>query len=132
MIKGIGHVALVVSDLDASMHFYHEILGFEDLFDWRNSQGEPWIRYLKIKDMQFLELFYDKAHTPVEISDAHLCLEVDDIEEVASRLIASGVQLDNPPRQGGDLNYQCWARDPDGNRIEFMQMHKDSPQVRAR
>lgn len=43
----------------------------------------------------------------------------------------NGVPLDVEPQQGKDLNWQCWARDPDGNRIEFMAMHPDSPQMKA-
>jgi lactoylglutathione lyase len=44
---------------------------------------------------------------------------------------SQGLTLDVEPKQGIDLNYQCWVKDPDGNRIEFMQMHPDSPQNKA-
>ena len=32
---------------------------------------------------------------------------------------------------GLDHNRQCWIEDPDGNRIEFMQMSRDSMQAEA-
>ena len=31
------------------------------------------------------------------------------------------------PMKGVDNNYQAWIIDPDGNRIEFMQLEPDSP-----
>ena len=32
---------------------------------------------------------------------------------------------------GADYNYQAWIEDPDGNRIELMQMMPDSMQLAA-
>ena len=35
------------------------------------------------------------------------------------------------PRQGRDKNWQCWVDDPDGHRIELMQIDPASPQALA-
>ncbi|TSB44614.1 VOC family protein [Alkalicoccobacillus porphyridii] len=132
MIKGIGHTAYTVENMDQSLRFYCEVLGFEKLFELKNEKDEPWIIYLKVCDGQFIELFYggskqiETNHST--IGYAHLCLEVDDIHEIANHLKEHGLTLDVEPKQGLDLNHQCWVRDPDGNRIEFMQMHPDAPQ----
>ena len=32
---------------------------------------------------------------------------------------------------GADNNWQCWIEDPDGNRIEFMQMAENAMQLNA-
>lgn len=133
MIKGIGHNAYTVKDMGKSLHFYADILGFKKLFELKRPvTDEPWIVYLKVKENQFIELFYggDKKleADSKTIGYSHLCLEVDDIHELAAHLKNNGVTLDVEPKQGLDMNYQCWARDPDGNRIEFMQMHPDCPQ----
>ena len=32
-------------------------------------------------------------------------------------------------KNGSDRNWQCWTHDPDGNRIELMQMMDDSKQM---
>ncbi|MCS7462902.1 VOC family protein [Paenibacillus doosanensis] len=136
MIKGIGHNAYTVRDMEKSLHFYCDILGFRRIFELRKPPAnEPWIEYLKVKDGQFIELFYGgikKTEVDMQtIGYNHLCLEVDDIHEIAAHLKSKGVTLDVEPKQGLDLNYQCWAKDPDGNRIEFMQLHPDSPQVQS-
>ena len=33
MIKGIHHIAISASDLERSMHFYCDLLGFEKIWD---------------------------------------------------------------------------------------------------
>ena len=43
----------------------------------------------------------------------------------------AGVEIDVMPRQGKDLNWQMWIRDPDGNRIEIMQIDPNAPQAKA-
>lgn len=135
MITGLGHAAFTTEDMDASLKFYCDVLGLKKAFELHNDRNEPWIVYLKIRDEQFLELFYggQTKHTvaPREVGYNHLCLQVDDIHAIANHLKQKGIHLDVEPKQGIDLNYQCWAKDPDGNRIEFMQLHPDSPQKRA-
>lgn len=31
--------------------------------------------------------------------------------------------------QGADFNWQCWTHDPDGIKIELMQLDEKSPQI---
>jgi len=142
-----------------SLEFYCDVLGFEKTFGIDDDAGEPWLNYLKICDGQFLELFFGGSTRGIEnqqqeelqylrsqrLIDSkavgvasmpsgylHLCLEVEDIFKIAGHLKARGIKLDIEPKMGKDLNYQCWARDPDGNRIEFMQIDPRSPQARTR
>lgn len=135
MIKGLAHTAYVVEDMEKSLHFYCDILGFKKIFELRKPEtNAPWIEYLKVRDGQFIELFYGGETKKIvdmqTIGYNHLCLEVDDIHAIAAHLKSNGVVVDVEPKQGLDLNYQCWAKDPDGNRIEFMQMHPDCPQFK--
>lgn len=133
MIKRLGHLAFHVKDMDASVRFYCEALGLTRAFELQNDKGEPWIVYLKIVEGQFIELFYGAEQKPEPVAKpigfSHLCLEVFDIQETAELLKSRGVTLDSEPKQGKDGNWQCWAKDPDGNRIEFMQLMPGSPQL---
>jgi len=132
MIKGIHHTAFTVRDMEKSLNFYCDILGFKKAFELTRN-GQPWIVYIKIKDGQFIELFYGGVNKPEidknSIGYSHLCLEVDDIHEIAEHLKDHGLTLDTEPKKGMDTNWQCWVRDPDGNRIEFMQISPESPQM---
>jgi len=135
LIRRIGHLAFHVRDMEATLRFYCDILGFRKAFELHRDNGEPWIVYVKVNDGQFIEFFYggENAVPPVEkpVGYNHFCLEVEDIEQVARHLKENGVKLDVEPKRGKDLNLQCWAKDPDGNRIEFMQMNPDSPQMKS-
>lgn len=135
MIKGIGHLAFDVSDMEQSLAFYCGILGFRKAFEIPHDDGRPWIVYLKVAGLQFIELFYGGLNKPAQVTKpigfSHLCLEVDDIHAIAEHLAKNGVPLDVEPKRGKDHNWQCWVRDPDGNRIEFMQLDPSSPQVNS-
>jgi catechol 2,3-dioxygenase-like lactoylglutathione lyase family enzyme len=135
MIKGIGHLALTVPDMEKSLHFYCEVLGFKKAFEIHDNDDLPWIVYIKVCGGQFIELFYGGLNKPERVEKPigfnHLCLEVDDIHEIANHLKSQGIALDVEPKQGKDTNYQCWAKDPDGNRIEFMQLVPGSAQLQA-
>lgn len=129
MITSITHIALNVSDMDKSLEFYIGVLGFKEAFVLYND-SKPWIRYIKAGASQFIELFYGGSGNYVNNTFAHLCFEVDDINEIAALLESRGL-LTSPVRQGRDHNWQCWTKDPDGNPIELMQLSPESPQAKA-
>jgi lactoylglutathione lyase len=131
MISGISHIALNVADMDKSLHFYCNVLGFTVAFELCNDKGEPWIKYIKAGKSQFIELFYNRKGENTAGSFSHVCFEVDDIQKTAENLRAHNINVDSGPSKGKDFNWQCWAKDPDGNRIEFMQLSPDSPQAKA-
>ncbi|CAM2864028.1 VOC family protein [Paenibacillus sediminis] len=135
MIRGIGHVAFDVSDMDKSLHFYCDVLGFTKAFEIENDEGQPWIVYIRVAGLQFIELFYGGQHKPDlpphSIGFSHLCLEVEDIKQLAEHMHKHGIPLDSGPSRGKDDNWQCWVKDPDGNRIEFMQLSPNSPQMKS-
>ena len=55
--KGIGHVAFNVRDMEKTIAFYEETLGFKKAFEiQRPENGEPWIVYVYGGGGQFIEL----------------------------------------------------------------------------
>ena len=134
-LAGIGHVALKVADIGRSLEFYRDRLGFAEMMHLNNDDGSLWLVYLRITDTQFLELFPDGQGDRAPDRDAtavnHFCLECDDLDITAARLRGAGVELTVEPKMGLDGNRQCWIEDPDGNRIEFMQMSPSSMQAEA-
>jgi catechol 2,3-dioxygenase-like lactoylglutathione lyase family enzyme len=57
--SAIGHVALKVADIERSLAFYRDRLGFREIMRLNHDTGELWLVYLRITDTQFLELFPD-------------------------------------------------------------------------
>ena len=164
-INRLAHVAFQVRDLDTSLKYY-EILGLREKFrltfadllpimdedaragrphDVNERSREfmvqnpeaPWIIYLEIARLQFLEIF--PAIEPDAVGDplasdsaAHLCLEVEDAQATWAELEARGVHADAAPRRGPDNSIQFWLTDPDGHRIEMMQYTARSFQLTGR
>ena len=51
-----------------------------------------------------------------------------DIHASVQAIRDAGYPIDDEPRQGVDLNWQAWVTDPNGIRIELMQVMPGSPQ----
>jgi lactoylglutathione lyase len=134
-LTGIGHVALKVVDIERSLEFYRDRLGFAEMMRLDREDGSLWLVYLRITDTQFIELFPGgegaRAPGPERVAINHFCLESADIQATADALRAAGIALTVEPKMGADNNWQCWVEDPDGNRIEFMQMAQNAMQLDA-
>lgn len=132
MIKDIAHAAFKVRDLDESLKFYCDILGFREAFRLERD-GKVWIVYLQVAKETFIELFPDPefSRAPNQGSYHHLCLEVGDLHEAVDELRRRGLKVEGEPQRGQDLNWQFWIKDPDGNDIELMQISPESPQAKA-
>ncbi|MGQ9523924.1 MAG: VOC family protein [Armatimonadota bacterium] len=131
MITHIGHAAFRVRDLDAALAFYCGKLGLTEAFRLYHDSGEVWIVYLKINPNTFIELFPDtnlERHA-VSGSYQHLCLLVDDMGATLKDLRSRGLDIQGEPSMGKDGNLQYWLTDPDGNRIELMQIMPGSLQA---
>lgn len=133
-VKAIGHIAVSVKNIERSMDFYVNKLGFEEMFRLERD-GRLWIVYLRITDTQFIELFPDgvgdSAPPFANVGYNHLCLEVDDIDSAIAEITARGVTLTAEKKLGVDQNYQAWIADPEGNRIELMQLGANAMQTAA-
>lgn len=134
MIIGIGHVAFRISDLERSLDFYCNKLGFREAFRLeREGMPSPWIVYIQIAPTYFVELF-PGGHGTNELGSVgynHFCLLVDDMAATLEALAARGLPIDGESVRGQDTNLQYWLTDPDGNRIELMQIAATSPQAAA-
>ena len=134
MVTGLAHAAFNVKDMDKTIAFYENSLGFKRAFSiTRPENGEPWIEYIYAGGSQFIELFYgaskDNPYSDDKIGFFHICVAVDDIHEIWDRIVKSGAPQDDAPKQGADHNWQCWTHDPDGIKIELMQLDPASPQM---
>lgn len=133
-ISSLAHVALKVKDMDKSLDFYVGKMGFPEMFRLHRD-GKLWIVYLRITDDQYLELFPDGDGDRAAGRDAtgvnHICLGVDDIDVVVDELRQAGIPLTAEKKMGADYNFQAWIEDPDGNRIELMQIMPKAMQLDA-
>jgi lactoylglutathione lyase len=129
MFTGIDHVAYRVRDLEASLRFYRDVLGFELLFI-HDRDGAPWLHYFRVSDHTFLELFTGgedpRDFDERSVGPMHLCLRTDDLDAALHRLAARGLPVDGEPNDGPLGNRNFWIEDPDGNNIEIVQQLPDN------
>ena len=137
------HTGIQVADLERSLGFYRDILGFELVFQW-NPQAE-YIRtitgypeadihaaILRLPGSDtFLEIleYRNVDKTPVDTrtanpGTAHIAFFTDDCDALYAELTAKGVRSVSPPvtptigpNTGGRAVYMI---DPDGIRVEFI------------
>ncbi len=135
MITGLGHLAFRITNLEQSLDFYCNKLGFREAFRLeREGEPSPWIVYLQIASNQFIELFPGaKGEIPSRNGAGynHFCLVVDDLQATLRELEGRGLPTPGQPQQGLDHNWQYWINDPDGNAIELMQIVPESPHAAA-
>ena len=134
-IVGLAHVAIKVTDLDRSLDFYINRLGFPEMLRLNKDDGSTWLVYLRITDDHYLEVFPGAENDRAPGCDAngmnYMCLAVEDIDAVVQRIEAAGIALLLPLKLAVDGNRQAWIEDPDGNRIELMEMDANSLQLKA-
>lgn len=155
-VRGLSHVGLTVRDLDASLAFWRDQLGLRvlgrGLVEWEHldtivglsgTQIE-WAE-LELPGGGFLELFAYRRPLADPLPPGgmnrpgmtHICLEVDDLEEVVERLRIGGYQARSSkvvtiPR-GAYQDYKCiYFLDPDGVTLELSERPPAAPAPGAR
>ena len=143
-ITGFFHGGITVKDMEASLKFYRDGLQLEIEFDVINGAdylrkvlGLPFseirIVYLRIPNSGFVELLeyrgmerQSASARPCDFGGGHLCLYVDDIDALVSRMqklgyasrSADAVDVVAGPNTGAKVIYLV---DPDGYFIELFQ-----------
>jgi catechol 2,3-dioxygenase-like lactoylglutathione lyase family enzyme len=143
MIRGIHHTAISTGDMQRSLRFYKDLLGFEEVFAFDWEAGNTVVD--NITDLHdsaaqvvmlragnaCIELFQYAAPSP-KLGDpqrpvcdhgiTHVCLEVSDIDEEYERLTAAGMRFHCPPQNAGKGLRATYGRDPDGNVVEILEV----------
>ena len=110
-----------VSDLDASLNFYCDALGLEELRRYDNDQGRFTLVFLSAPGNESAQLELTYNWDPESYSGGrnfgHLAYRVDDIYATCERLASNDVVINRPPRDGR----MAFVRSPDGISVELLQ-----------
>jgi len=115
------HTMVRVSDLDASLDFYCNLLGLRELSRKDSEAGRFTLVFLAAPgdEAAQVELTYNwdpEIYTGGR-NFGHLAYRVDDIYALCEKLQAGGVVINRPPRDG----HMAFVRSPDGISIELLQ-----------
>ena len=122
------HTMVRVKDLDASLRFYCDLLGLQEVRRMENEAGRFTLVFLAAP--KNLEQSAAERSPEVELTFnwdpeeyqggrnfGHLAYKVDDIYAACQRLMDGGVIINRPPRDGN----MAFVRSPDGISIELLQ-----------
>ncbi|MFC1991876.1 VOC family protein [Chloroflexota bacterium] len=124
MFSGIDHVEIVTSNIERSLNFYSEILGFTIKLR-RKAQGPPReeMAFLILGDT-IIELFSVKDPLPYtdqwQVGCRRIALQTEDLDKAIEHLKAKGVEIYSGPRTTPTAKV-AEIKDPDGLSIELMQ-----------
>ncbi|MEY2561578.1 MAG: hypothetical protein QOG51_1993 [Verrucomicrobiota bacterium] len=143
-ITAADHTGITVANLERSLDFWRDTLGFE-LSHRAHQSGdlaaeitgvpgaEISLAVLKTPTGHKIELLEypappDRKHfepRPCDVGSAHIALTVDDLDAVLSAIVPFGWKAAGEPqtlRSGPNAGKRvAYVRDPDGTTIEFMQ-----------
>ena len=115
------HTMVRVSDLDASLKFYCDALGLEELRRFDNDQGRFTLVFLSAPGNESAQVELTYNWDPESYSGGrnfgHLAYRVDDIYATCERLTSNDVVINRPPRDGR----MAFVRSPDGISVELLQ-----------
>lgn len=143
----LHHTGLTVSDLDRSLAFYRDLLGFEVVLEQEKEGGylgaivgwpDAHVRMAHVKlpgsdhRIELFQYLRPQGVEPAELLEpwrvgpTHVCLVVSDLPSLYERLRAAGVEsflsppvdVDTGANAGGKALY---FRDPDGTLLELFQ-----------
>lgn len=145
VITGIHHIAISVPDLEIASKFYHEVLGFEKVFDNRWNGDRPIAdqviglektqakvqmlkagnAYLEIWEYGFpIPETQDFNYSAANHGLAHFALQVTDITSEYERLSDNGMTFHSPPVDLGG-SFAIYGRDPFGNILELYEVSEE-------
>ena len=115
------HTMVRVTDIDASLDFYCNKLGLEELRRIDNAAGRFTLVFLAApgdSDAQ-VELTHNWDPEPMNggRNFGHLAYSVENIYVTCQRLLDGGITINRPPRDG----YMAFVRSPDNVSVEILQ-----------
>lgn len=120
----IHHIAIICSDKDAALEFYHTRLGFPIIRENYRPEREDWKIDLSINSTTELELFIMKDR-PARVSDPeayglrHIAFRVASVDEMVAELESKGILCEPVRTDTFTSRKMTFFRDPDGLPIEI-------------
>jgi lactoylglutathione lyase len=115
------HTMVRITDVDASLDFYCNKLGLEQLRRYDSEQGRFSLIFLAAPGDSEAQIELTWNWDPEDYGEGrnfgHLAYEVEDIYALCQKLMDEGVTINRPPRDG----HMAFVRSPDNISIELLQ-----------
>jgi lactoylglutathione lyase len=118
------HTCYRIGDIDRSVSFY-EALGLEERRRMDLPDGATNVFMGLPGDADRLELTKNPGVDSYDLGDGynHIAITASDLDSTLEQLAGQGIEPEKPPYQVGENGPRiCFVRDPDGYRIEIIEV----------
>lgn len=125
-LNNVNHIAIIASDIERSLSFYVDVLGFSIIRKVYREERDSWKVDLALNGDYLIELFTfpnapQRLSYPEALGLRHLAFTVDDIEASIAELKSKGVEPESI-RIDPFTDCRCvFFADPDGLPIELVE-----------
>lgn len=118
----ILHMCLNVSDVERSVEWYVENLGFEDAWGFETEDGKTENRYVADENGFELQLSETEGQSPSDTGDLwdHVAVEVEDVDAAFESIDNHGVRQEPTDQSVVDAR-TAFIEDPDGHVVELVE-----------
>ncbi len=118
-------LGIVVSDINASLNFYQNILGLKFIEERPATSGTMYRLRFGTSDFKVIKPFTIPAKGPVGIPNQlgfrYVTFIVKNLSEICEQLKSKGVEFVMPLKESRPGTRLAMVKDPDGNIVEFVQ-----------
>jgi len=120
---GLTHVALMVTDPDASIAFYEKYAAMQVVHRRVDAGTQHTVAWLSDRTRPFVIVLIetDKVDNPLR-AFAHLgvgCRSREDVDRLCTQAASDGCLHSGPTDSGPPVGYWAFLSDPDGNTLEI-------------
>jgi catechol 2,3-dioxygenase-like lactoylglutathione lyase family enzyme len=138
-LVGISHIAVRVKDLNASRHFYGDLLGYQEAFTVRKNntavvrgglpQDQVQAVFFKVNNRQYIVVVPETS--PEQPRYLGTAIETDNAEAMRLYLKSLGYAVPNSVEKTPTYDLAFHVQDPDGNSYEIIQYTPESLSVQT-
>jgi catechol 2,3-dioxygenase-like lactoylglutathione lyase family enzyme len=118
-LRGVHHIALVTRNVEESVSFYRDLLGFTEVERFFDEGEEADIVFLSLGNT-LLELLTPRREEVLPPASFHLAFAVEGVEEVFAELVARGVPVVRALCESHGFHY-AYFRGPMGEIVEIVE-----------
>ena len=121
-VRELGHIVLSVRDLQRSVHFYRDVIGFREV----SRMGDRGVMFSSGRTHHELFLQQARPEAPAQPEErplglSHFALKIgttdEELQAALAELEAADVPIDHVTDHG--VTHSVYLKDPDGNRVEI-------------
>lgn len=128
-LVGLNHVGINVPNIEETVAFYTQKMGFREAFRTTDDRGQPTLVFIQLSRNTFIELGQANAQRPAGFT--HYGVQVENMGSAVAMFEQRGLMVTEPRLSPTVKSTQANITDLNGIRIELTEFGPDSLQRKA-